>query len=245
MATKEEIRTEIRSLDPNNAVLRDQRARHVELTNALKKVKRDRAVANADAALPCLLRYRLEEDERYSWRLYDADGAAVTELAHGMDLPTKRSIHPGVDGSSLRVESIEGSLEITAGDLHVREEFDPRRVYATQSGSSVTFKRTRGNLVVLWSYKHGNEIAMGEASKFTRLDRVASPAAKFKRRKTQAIVSAWVISQRPDITSLELTEELAAAFPENAVGRRHGQHYLSLSRHGRLPEPPVEDPREW
>ena len=45
----------------------------------------------------------------------------------------------------------------------------------------------------------------------------------------------------------ELDAELIAAFPQHQVGARHGRHYLSLARTGKLPEAQAfeDDPRRW
>ena len=63
---------------------------------------------------------------------------------------------------------------------------------------------------------------------------------------TQQQLAAWLIHSNPIIDSGELTARLAVAFPPPAyrVGARHGAHYLSLYRTGKL-DVPDSDPRDW
>ena len=241
---KADIRTAIQALEPNNAVCRDSRATRADLLAELRSAKRRRASEEAARATPCVMVWREEENEYYSWKFL-VGNEAQCPLQHGADLPMPGSIHPDVCGNPLRVSKMTSGLEIFCGDLCVRDEFDARRVYSTQSGSSVTYKRVEGDLVVLWSYKHGNEIALGAKVQLTRLNRKAQPTVQSKKRKTQKVVASWLISQQPDITGSELTELLKEAFPSHTVSARHGPHYQSLSRKGKLPEPPDEDPRNW
>ena len=243
--TKAELRQKIKDIEPDNSVATDSRATRDALQRELRAARRRRASREAATAVPAALRYRVEEDGTYSWKLFDDDITPITDLAYGKDLPMIGSIHPSIDGVALRVASRDSGLKIVAGDLCVREEFDPRRVYVTANGSNVTYKRDEGELIVLWSYKHNDEIAVGKRVVLNLTPRHAQPVAVMNRRKTQKIVAAWLIANNPGITGAELTAALAEAFPANRVSSRHGPHYLSLSRRGRLPEPPDEDPREW
>ncbi len=63
---------------------------------------------------------------------------------------------------------------------------------------------------------------------------------------SQRQLAAWLIHSNPSLTADQLTSRLADAFPAPAynVGARHGPHYLSLYRTGKL-EVPESDPREW
>lgn len=72
------------------------------------------------------------------------------------------------------------------------------------------------------------------------------PPRDLDRSSTQAQLAAWLIHSNPTIGAGELTRSLAAAFPPPMykVGPRHGPHYLSLYRTGKLAVP-VSDPRDW
>jgi hypothetical protein len=63
---------------------------------------------------------------------------------------------------------------------------------------------------------------------------------------TQRDLAAWLIHSNPTITAGELTAKLAAAFPPpvHKIGTRHGGHYLSLYRTGKL-NVPVSNPQDW
>lgn len=63
---------------------------------------------------------------------------------------------------------------------------------------------------------------------------------------TQKDLAAWLIHSHPTITAGELTAKLAAAFPPPVyrIGTRHGGHYLSLYRTGKL-DVPASDPQDW
>jgi hypothetical protein len=50
-----------------------------------------------------------------------------------------------------------------------------------------------------------------------------------------AVVLNLTIEQGQALTDAELTRALAEAFPNASVGNRHGKHYMSLARKGRLP----------
>lgn len=63
---------------------------------------------------------------------------------------------------------------------------------------------------------------------------------------TQRQLAGWLIRSNPNISAGDLTARLASAFPPPAykVGLRHGPHYLSLYRTGKL-DVPDSDPRDW
>lgn len=63
---------------------------------------------------------------------------------------------------------------------------------------------------------------------------------------TQWQLAAWLIHSNPSLTASQLTAELAVSFPPSAykVGPRHGAHYLSKFRTGKL-QVPESDPRGW
>jgi hypothetical protein len=184
------------------------------------------------------------EASGYSWKFVSESqtfgpffGQVAPKIGDAVSIPTK----PPID---VVVAEVGDHLNITAGDLAARDKFDPRRVYTTTNGTSVVYKRTEGTRVVLWSYKINGEIMVSNSVEMSASDRVAEPVAS-GRRPTQKLLAAYLIGQNPVITPQELTAQLAEAFPEAGVGKRHGPHYLSQSRRGRLPEPPDSDPRDW
>jgi len=244
MATKTDLRKELRAIEPGNSAIRDSRATWGDLNEEIKKAKRRMAASKSKNAVSSTLRYREEENEIFSWKIF-VDGVSQCELHVTSELPEVGSIHPDFDGNPLRIDYVKKTLKITCEDIAIREEFDKRRVYETEAGSAITYKRIEGKFTVFWSYKHSDEIALGPGVVLKRLNRQAQPTAVKKNKKTQKIVAAYIISQTPDITGAKLTEELEKAFPEHRVTSRHGPHYLSLSRKGKLPEPPSTDPREW
>jgi uracil-DNA glycosylase len=71
------------------------------------------------------------------------------------------------------------------------------------------------------------------------------PPPNLDRSCTQAQLAAWLIHSNPTIGAGQLTRSLAAAFPPPIykVGPRHGPHYLSLYRTGKL-SVPASDPRD-
>ena len=72
------------------------------------------------------------------------------------------------------------------------------------------------------------------------------PPLDLGRPFTQRQLAGWLIHSNPTISAGDLTARLAAAFPPPAynVGLRHGPHYLSLYRTGKL-DVPDSDPRDW
>lgn len=246
---KDELRDAIRGVEPDNTVAANARTSHAALTNELKAAKRRKANRDKDQAIPVTALYRLEDKERLSWKLVlqgngdNGDG----ELFHGLELPMKGSILPSPDETNpfMVIEHSKG-LEIHAGDLAVREEFDPRRIYVTPNGSNAVFKRLHSNgKPILWSYKMQGEIMIGRGVRLERTERMAKPTASASRRMTQKILAAFLIADNPEMTGGTLTDLLREAFPSARIGSRHGPHYLSLSRNGRLPEVPDSDPRHW
>lgn len=73
-----------------------------------------------------------------------------------------------------------------------------------------------------------------------------SPPRRSGHQFTQADLAAWLIRSSPTIGAGELTAKLAVAFPPPLykVGARHGAHYLSKYRTGKLTLP-ESDPRDW
>jgi hypothetical protein len=185
------------------------------------------------------------ETSGFSWK-FRLSANTTSQLEFGQTLPELGKQHTNAE-TGLKVTPLvrEDMLDITTGDLPSREKFDPRRVYTTPQGTAVVYKRLQNEKIILWSYKISNELAVGSGIILTRTDSTASAAAVVKQpeKLTQRILAAWLITQRPNITHGELTAELRAAFPQCLVSDRHGKHYLSHARHGRLPEPPAEDPR--
>lgn len=199
-------------------------------------------VAVTEPILDGTVFYRTEEDgETSTWKVQVGENMTVLQI--GVP-PTMGSVIEVFEGQRSRVVSIKDGLPIITGDLPVREKFDPRRVYETPNSTSVTFKRMdKDGKVVLWSYKINAEIKIAGKTLLERTDRQAQPTATKEKRLTQKVLASWLIAQNPDIKPKELTKELQGAFPEAQIGDRHGPHYLSLSRKGKLPEAPDEDPR--
>lgn len=246
MATKEQLTEMIRQLEPQNAIISRPIAAisHDALMKELKAAKRRSASKHKSEAVPATLVYREEDGQLISWRLR-ANGEFLTPLSYGPEMPMIGDVVPNDDAEPLRVVDQRGGLDIVSGDLEVREQFDPRRIYATPNNTRVTFKRTENNRVVLWSYRIQGEIMIGCNVVMERTDSKAKPTASNRPKLTQKLLAAYLISQNPEITASELTGEIRNAFPHNRIGDRHGPHYLSLSRRGHLPEPPDTDPRQW
>lgn len=250
MATKEQMRLEILDLEPSNAIAAQKSASHAELKAELTAVKRRLTLNQTMEAVEVDVVYRLEDDESMSWRVTNrADGADLAGLVFGPELPRIGQLiefDPEIPVQGL-VKTVESGLQITAGDLPEREVFDPRRIYATPSGTMVTYMREERERIVLWSYKVQSEIMINQSVALTRTDRRAQPTAKKKRKKSQKLVAAYLIAQDPEITPRQLTALLKEAFPSANIDLdgRHGPHYLSLSRTGKLPIAPEDDPRDW
>lgn len=246
MATKDSMRDDIRLLEPDNPLAARDSATHEELKTELKAAKRRKEARDKQSAIPSILRYRLEDGDSMSWKLYRRDtGDELTQLSFGQELPVVGSLVTVDADTQGRVVSHENGLSISAGDLVVRETFDARRIYTTPNGTNIVFKRMEGGRAVLWSYRTQSEIMIGGQVEMTITDRRAKPTATTQKRMTQKLLASWLISEDPRITSGDLTAALQEAFPQMSIGARHGPHYLSLSRNGRLPEPPDDDPRTW
>lgn len=194
------------------------------------------------------VRHRPEGDSHHFWVAYGPDGCRLG-CARTTYVPTVGStvrLPVGPDPTvAVRVGASSPGLAITAADLQHRESFDPRRIYETPNGTRVVYKRVERGRVVLWSYKSQAEIMIAGTVELEPTEAVAQPTASSRRKITQKLVAAWLISQNPDITGAQLTAELRRAFPNNKIDTRHGPHYISHSRNGKLPEPPDSDPRDW
>ena len=175
MATKQDMRDEILRHEPDNEIANSD-AGHTALKAELSAVKR-RASSKKSSTISVLVKYRLESGEHMSWKLCRRDtGEPVTMLSHGYELPLVGHVET-VDDISYKVTGQESGLEITAGDLAVREAFDSRRIYSTPNGTNVVFKRLDKGRAVLWSYKTQNEIMLGVHVDMVRTDKKAKPTA--------------------------------------------------------------------
>ncbi len=246
MATKDKLRSDILALEPNNEIANRTKVSHGELTKELSAAKRRDAEKESAKAQLGEIVYRTEGEVLMSWEIRTVeDGQTVGALSFGDQLPMIGQIISIGEGTCIKVSKQTDGLEIRAGHLFVREKFDPRRIYMTSNGTKVAFKRIENNMIVLWSYKHQGEIAIGKKVALERTPAKAKPTAAVRKKMTQKIFAAWIISKNPDISKTKLTEELREAFPEASISDRHGPHYLSLSQNGRLPEAPDTDPRTW
>lgn len=245
MATKAEMATEIIKLEANNPVANSKGSRHGDLVTELAAAKRRKLSKDRDDATSVVVKYSTESGENLSWKFFRQDtDEDVSGLEYGLDLPIKGSI-VRLDDKPYTVAKVEDGLLVVAGDLPVRETFDARRIYTTPNGTRVCYKRTENNKIVLWSYKAAGEIMIGAQVRVDATENKAHPTARTPKRITQKVLAAFIISNNPLITPANLTKELQEAFPQAAVSARHGPHYLSLSRNGKLPEPPEDDPRDW
>lgn len=249
MATKEDMKKEILAIEPNNSIAISEAASHSDLKTELRSVKRRQEAKIKAEAIPVKVSYRLEDGEIMSWKFVDDSGdEVISTLQYGDQLPTVGSVIEVANGDDtvvIRITGHSSGLTITAADLAVREKFDPRRIYVTPNGTLVIFKRIENGRAVLWSYKTQSEIMISGRIALDRTDRQGMPVASSGRKMTQKILAAYLIAVNDRITGAELTMALREAFPNNAISSRHGPHYLSLSRNGKLPEPPEDDPREW
>ena len=246
MATKGQLIKDILALEPNNEVVNRSKVSHSDLTKELAAAKRRDKEKKSAEAIPAEVRYRTEGDTILSWEIRATeDGRVIGALSYGDELPMIGQIISIGEGECVRISRHTAGLDITAGHLSVRERFDQRRIYVTTNGTKVTYKRRENGRVVLWSYKHQGEIAIGNHVVIERTDAVAKPTAAVRKKMTQKVFASWVIANNPSISGRQLTQELRDAFPQAAIGDRHGPHYLSLSKNGRLPEAPDSDPRTW
>lgn len=148
-----------------------------------------------------------------------------------------------VGGTALLVTEIV-DLKVKTGDLPALEPIFPRRIYQLPSGSRVVFKRVEQERIVLWSYAKNCEVAVNSGIDLVFTEDTAAQTAGKSTKLTQKVLAAWLIRENPDISAQDLSDAILAQFPNCRVGKRHGSHYLCLSRNGRLPEPPDSDPRE-
>jgi hypothetical protein len=97
--------------------------------------------------------------------------------------------------------------------------------------------KNRMNAYIQWAAEVIGATIRGEST-FPRPPRASGGSF------TQSQFAAWLIHSNPRLTARELTAELAVAFPPPAynVGARHGAHYLSKYRTGKL-DVPQADPR--
>jgi uracil-DNA glycosylase len=183
--------------------------------------------------------------------------AAVTELflcstKDGAALP--RSGSPCADRYLAQVvRQVQPSVVVAVGA--------PARAYlaSRRISGSAPFKSWIGDLVVpvaavphpaSWGKKGLNEYIQWAADIIrTTVDggtTFRQPPRIYSRGLGQRQLAAWLIHSDPSLTAEQLTAQLAAAFPPPAynVGSRHGPHYLSLYRTGKL-EVPDSDPRDW
>lgn len=242
---KEEIKTLILKLEPDNSIAKDARSSHAQLLAELNRARQRIADSTSDAqTLPASVRYRVEE-EGFSWRVEGED--FLSDLSFGPKLPDIGTKVMGDDDVTFIIAEHESGLIIRAGDLEVRESFDPRRIYCTKNGNDVVFKRRDPNTgkPILWSFRQSMEIITGPHTELTRTEKTAKPTAGVGHQMTQKNLAAYLISRNPMIKGSELTVALRQAFPAARISERHGPHYLSLSRCGRLPEAPEDDPRTW
>lgn len=244
MASKDELKQTILDIEPDNAVANEPRSSHGQLAAELVQV-RTRAIERSNTpTIPGTIKYRVE-DNGFSWRI-EADDF-LGDLSSGPTLPPIGTRVLNDEGEPVEVTEHESGLTIRAGDLEKREGFDPRRIYVTKSGNDVVFKRidTGSGKPILWSFRQNMEIIVGPNTELTRTDRSAKPTASSGRQMNQKNLAAYLIAKSPSITGSELTALLREAFPLARVNDRHGPHYLSLSRNGKLPEASEDDPRTW
>lgn len=245
MGKPADLKRQIKELEPENKVAADPRATESRLERELKAAQRrtvQRRLSEGGAVAQATVRFR-QEDDGFSWKVEWPEG--LGEVEFGKELPPIGSVVGGENNEPLVVcEHIEG-LTIHAADLMKRELFDPRRKYSPKMGGEIVFKRMEGGKPIVWAFGHCAEMRLSPSMVLTRTDQVAKPNAQQARIMTQKILSAYVIHLNPEITGPELTEILRRAFPNASIGKRHGPHYLSLSRNNKLDEPPDSDPREW
>ena len=238
-------RDKIKIIDPANKVALDPKSTPAQLERELSRVQRV-AVTKKPDETPAVVKYRHEESGGFSWHIESPD--FYSEIQHGKELPFIGITMADDEGGTLRVSEHVECTTIRASDLAGREEFDQRRIYRVKStGTEVVFKRLdpKTGKPIVWSFGTGMEIIVGNGMEMIRTDRTARPTARNGGQMTQKNLAAYLIGQNPAISATQLTQELRDAFPQLQVGDRHGPHYLSLSRTGRLAEAPTTDPRTW
>lgn len=245
---KTELRQSILGKDPVNAVALDPRSTEVQLIEEQARLKAlEIESIDPASALPAVVKWRAEEVGGYSWKIEGED--YLSELYYGSALPKIGTKALDEDGTGFVVTDHEAGLTIRAVDLITREQFDPRRIYSSKGGNNVVFKRIDSSTgkPVIWSFSQSAEIVTGPNTELTRTDNVAKPTAASHLKMTQKSLAAYLIAQNPEIRKEELTKALKEAFPSARIAEdgRHGAHYLSLSRTGKLPEATPDDPRLW
>lgn len=242
--TKGDLKQTILDIEPGNEVASDPRSSHPQLATELTKVRERAAERSTTPATPGTARYRVE-DSGFSWRVEAED--FLGKLSSGPTLPSIGTRVPNDEGDPVEITEHASGLAIRAEDLEHREGFDPRRIYVTKSGNDVVFKRVDAGSgkPILWSFRQNMEIMVGKSVELERTDRTAKPTANAGRQMNQKNFAAYIIARNPAITGAELTALLREAFPNARVADRHGPHYLSLSRNGKLPEASEDDPRTW
>ena len=243
--TRSALKAEILKLEPNNRVAVDTRTSYGQMAAEYECVKvRSKNRPDGVTMEPATVKY-MSEKVGFSYRIegedflgdYTYTPVALPEIGYWfID-----------DGTTFEVVEHLPGLTIRAGDLDKRESFDPRRIYTVKAGNEVVFKRidSATGKPVLWSYRQSMEIIVSPLMELTPTESYAKASASGHKTMTQKVFAAWAISRSPDITGKELTALLMETFPNHNVTTRHGPHYLSLSKNGRLPEAPDDDPRLW
>lgn len=243
---KNDLRRKITTIDPNSKIAVDQKSTIPQLERELMRVQRVAVSGRASDEITATVKFRHEESGGFSWHIESSD--FYSEVQHGRELPLIGTTSTDDEGNTLRITEQTECGTIRACDMCNREIFDPRRIYRVKTtGVEVVFKRVdqAAGKPVVWSFGTGMEIMIGVGMEMIRTDRTAKPIARCGGMMTQKNLAAFLIGQDSSITAAELTEALREAFPSSNVGDRHGPHYLSLSRNGRLPEAPATDPRTW
>ena len=246
MATKDQLRGELLSIEPDNVVAASSSASHSELSAELRNARR-RAAPPEPVDVTVL--HREEFDNKYSWVAL-LDGVKVHGPIFSSSIPYVGCIFDLESGRKAKVISAAEGLEVLVRDLADRDPHDPNRIYETPKGTEVKFKRVEKGRTILFSFKSADEIMLPEDSVLTVTNSTARPKAEPGKKMTQKVLAAFLIAKYRedngrDIIGKDLTEALRQAFPDANIGDRHGPHYLSLSRKGKLCEPPDSDPRDW
>lgn len=242
---RSEILNELRELDPRHRMLTGKTASYEALAEAVVELRGSLKAAENRTEVEAEALQLLSA--QWAYRAVGPPVGTVSTAgrppAVGDRIPTGH-----IDGMTVfaKVARVRPWAVVVAGDLPELERLDPRRVWETPNGTSVVYKRQDGPMIVLWSYKSQGEIKVGRGMVVLATDHSAEPTALTgSKRMTQRILAAFLIAENPQITASELGTALKAAFPGHTIGRRHGAHYLSHSRCGRLPEAPATDPRGW
>lgn len=248
MATKAVMTSQILAEEPSNEIALQKTVSHASLKSELAAVLRRKKVEALGKSIDAILHFRMEEGELMSWRIHASDdGRQMTNLEFGTELPMVGMIVSLDEETCAAIKEHRDDLEIKASDLPVREKFDERRIYTTPNGTNVVYMREERGRIVLWSYKVHTEIMIGGLVGLTRTPKISQPKAVKPRKMTQKLLASYLIANNPDISGKELTSALKKAFPAANIieGGRHGPHYISLSRNGKLPMAPDTDPSSW